>query len=69
MLAVSNPEKWMVDIQLHEKARGILTAEQQQKLRTLEYRMMGRMGAGMRQGMMPGAEGSMRGMMRGPKMQ
>lgn len=47
-------DKRIMDIQLHEKARNLLTAEQQKKLRALEGRMMRRMGARMQQGMMPG---------------
>lgn len=64
-------DKRILDIQLHEKARGILTPEQQQKMRAFERRMMRGMGPGMQgmhPGMMPGAGSPMRGM-RGPKSQ
>ena len=59
-------EKRIVEIRLHEKAKGILTPEQRKQLRSLERRMLRMRGRHGEEGMQPGLK---RGKRRGHSMQ
>ncbi|RMF91367.1 MAG: hypothetical protein D6736_05325 [Nitrospinota bacterium] len=61
-------DKRIVEIQLHEKAKRMLTPEQRQKLRSLERRMA-MMGPPGRGGMPPKFQELRRGKRKGPRMQ